>query len=249
MKTTLPTNSDERKRHPVADGPLSYFPAAIAGVALVCQLGDEKHNKNSGLPMHHARGKSGDHANCIVRHLMDVNDMQAYLDRGGDDCAITHLLHEANQLAWRALALAQELHETYGGAPLAPGARLPVEVPVGTVAPVLDYSHEMPAAFPQEQADAAADDIVGQIVSGLPPLHGPAGADWRAPMSPPAVDRLTYPPLVSSSGQTPSVRKTDDDVDAFYFNRDTRANSNASNRQYPTEAAARAAYWADKDAG
>jgi len=132
MKYTLPTDSDERKNYPLADGPLSYFPAAFAGVGLVCKLGNDKHNP--GQPLHHARGKSGDHANCIVRHMMDVNDLRAEIERGnpanrGAYCAA--LLHEVNQLAWRALAFSQELHETYGGAPLAPGARLP-KVPPGT---------------------------------------------------------------------------------------------------------------------
>ncbi len=90
---------------------------------------------------------------------MDVNDLRAALTRlgwhHGDEAP---LLHEVNQLAWRALALAQELHETYGDAPLAPGARLPERPqPVKSIddpVVLIDYSHEFP-------------------------LHGPAGADWR----------------------------------------------------------------------
>lgn len=165
MKYTLPTDSAERKNYPLADGPLSYFPAAIAGVAHVCKLGNDKHNP--GEPLHHARGKSGDHANCIMRHLMDVNDLRAVLARVGP-CQIAAgvpatttkaLLHEVNQLAWRALALAQELHETYGGAPLAPGARLPELL--------VDYTHEMPL-------------IDATDGTPLSPLNGPAGADWRS---------------------------------------------------------------------
>ncbi len=222
MKLTLPTDSAARKDVPVARGPLAYFPAAIAGVAVVCDAGNKKHNP--GEPLHHARGKSTDHADCIVRHLMDVQDIAAYIERGGDHCAIAVLLTEANQLAWRALALSQELHEMYGDVPLAPGARepdrsQPVKTPdIERSEPVvlIDYSHELPpaqckavrntgfplefcslpedhegdhvgpfhnwtaVAFPQEQAAVLADEIVGRITCA-DALHGPAGADWRAP--------------------------------------------------------------------
>jgi hypothetical protein len=141
IKTTLPTDSAARKRFPMARGPLAYAPAALAGVAQVCIDGNDKHNP--GEPLHHARGKSSDHADCIVRHLMDVQDLLAAIERGdsplpgraGDG---QHpLFVELNQLAWRALMLSQELHEKYGGAPLAPGARLPVAEPKpGTVTEV-----------------------------------------------------------------------------------------------------------------
>jgi hypothetical protein len=168
MKLTLPTDSAARKRHPMARGPLAYAPAILAGVAEVCIDGNDKHNP--GQPLHHARGKSADHADCIVRHLMDVQDIVAWIERneaasvlnpGNMDeyvAARKALLTEVNQLACRALMFGQEIHETYGGAPLAPGARLPESpAPAGTaddVPVLLDYSHEMP-------------------------LRGAAGADWR----------------------------------------------------------------------
>jgi hypothetical protein len=128
---TLPTDSTERKGVPMYSGVLKYFAAALAGVARISKAGNDKHNP--GEPMHHARGKSNDHADCIARHLMDVADIQASIDRGPDHTGITDevpadveaLLIEVSQLAWRALALSQELHEQYGSAPLAPGARLP----------------------------------------------------------------------------------------------------------------------------
>lgn len=132
MNTTLPTDSDERKKYPMYSGLICYFPAALAGVAMHSFIAGEKHTK--GQPMHHARGKSGDHADCIGRHLTDLADMTAWFERGGHldadrDEQIAAILAEANAQAWRALALSQELHEKYGGAPLAPAARLPEPTP------------------------------------------------------------------------------------------------------------------------
>ncbi len=118
---TLPTDSNERKNYPMLAGVLRYFPAALAGVAKISKLGNDKHNP--GQPMHHARGKSTDHGDCIIRHLTDTEDLLARLNRS-QLVDPEHVLVEASQLAWRALAYAQELHEKFG-APLAPGAVLP----------------------------------------------------------------------------------------------------------------------------
>lgn len=90
----IPGDSAARKRVPMAMGLIDYFPDALACVAEVSFLGNEKHNP--GQPVHWARGKSMDHADCIVRHLVE---------RGGKDPA--GVRHSA-QLAWRALALLQE---------------------------------------------------------------------------------------------------------------------------------------------
>lgn len=131
MKMSLPTDSAVRKAYPMFSGCLAYFAAALAGVARLSKIANEKHNP--GEPMHHARGKSNDHADCVIRHLVDVADMEAALERSKDTGnpfdaevragACAALLNEADQLAWRSLALSQELHEKYGGAPLAPAAR------------------------------------------------------------------------------------------------------------------------------
>jgi hypothetical protein len=110
----LPSESAERKSVPVTTGVLDYFPAAIAEVAKVSKAGNDKHNP--GEPMHHARGKSTDHADSIGRHLME---------RGGID-PDTGVRHSA-ELAWRALALLQQELEDAGLAPLARGARVPEE--------------------------------------------------------------------------------------------------------------------------
>jgi hypothetical protein len=106
---TLPADSKARKAIPLARGLLDYFPAALAAVAEVSKAGNDKHNP--GEPMHHARGKSMDHADCILRHLVDRGDIDP--EDG--------LRHSA-KVAWRALALLQEEMEA-AGAPLARGAK------------------------------------------------------------------------------------------------------------------------------
>jgi hypothetical protein len=104
----LPTDSAARKRVPMCAGLLDYFPDALAAVAELSFDGNEKHNP--GEPLHHARGKSMDHADCIVRHL---------LNRGGFDGKT----RESAALAWRALALLQEELEADLGLPLPRAAR------------------------------------------------------------------------------------------------------------------------------
>ena len=90
----LSTDKQTRKEQPVARGVLDYFPDAMAAVAHVSFVANEQHNP--GEPMHWARGKSTDHADCIVRHLMDRGTI--------DDDGLRH----SAKAAWRALALLQE---------------------------------------------------------------------------------------------------------------------------------------------
>lgn len=104
----IDADSAERKTFPMARGLLDYFPDALAAVARHSYEGNLKHNP--GEEMHHARGKSGDHADCILRHLVN---------RGGFDGP--H--RESTALAWRALALLQEELESELGLPLPRGAR------------------------------------------------------------------------------------------------------------------------------
>jgi hypothetical protein len=118
MNTTLPTDSNKRKDFALFHGCLRYFPAALAGVAKTSKLGNDKHNP--GEEMHHARNKSSDHGDCIIRHLIDLEDLLAAMNRG-EKVTQENILTEVNSVAWRALALSQELHEKFGS-PLAPGA-------------------------------------------------------------------------------------------------------------------------------
>lgn len=107
-KRLLDTDSATRKEYPMAEGLLDYFPDALAEVSKVSYYGNKKHNP--GQPLHHSRGKSMDHADCIMRHLAG---------RGGFDGEI----RESASLAWRALALLQEELEKEYGLPLPRGAR------------------------------------------------------------------------------------------------------------------------------
>ncbi len=117
--TTLPVDSQIRKQYPLFRGVLRYFPAALAGIALISKKGNDKHNP--GQELYHDRKKSLDHCDCIIRHLMDTSDLLAALERN-ESIAPPDILDEVSQLAWRALAFSQELHERFG-APLAPGAK------------------------------------------------------------------------------------------------------------------------------
>ena len=121
MKTALPTDSEERKSYPMYSGLIAYFPAALAGVSKISYEGNKKHNGDS--PLQHSRWMSMDHPDCVVRHLHDTYELLAAFSRG-EDIDSQKILTEVSCLAWRTLAMSQELHEKLGGAPLAPGARL-----------------------------------------------------------------------------------------------------------------------------
>lgn len=87
----LPTDPKVRKNAPMARGLLDYFPRALLAVADLSRVGNEQHNP--GQPLHWAKDKSTDHADCILRHLID----RGTLDTDG-------VRHSA-KVAWRALAL------------------------------------------------------------------------------------------------------------------------------------------------
>ena len=91
---SLPTNKTSRKECPMARGLIDYFPDALAAVAHTSYIGNRQHN-GPDAPLHWARGKSDDHADCVVRHLID----RGKIDSDG-------IRHSA-KLAWRALALLQ----------------------------------------------------------------------------------------------------------------------------------------------
>lgn len=88
----------------------------------------DKHNP--GEEMHHAREKSTDHGDCILRHLIDAEDLLAALSRAETQVTPQDVLNEVNQMAWRALAFSQLVHEKFG-APLAPGAKSIAEIGKG----------------------------------------------------------------------------------------------------------------------
>lgn len=82
-----------RKDTPMCTGVLDYFPDALKEIARVSKIGNDQHNP--GQPMHWAREKSTDHADCIVRHLTD----RGKFDSDGR--------RHSGKMAWRALALLQ----------------------------------------------------------------------------------------------------------------------------------------------
>lgn len=89
----LATDTKERKNVPLTTGVLDYFPDALVEVAKLSKIGNDQHNP--GQPLHWDKSKSTDHADCLVRHLLD----RGALDADG-------VRHSA-KVAWRALALLQ----------------------------------------------------------------------------------------------------------------------------------------------
>jgi hypothetical protein len=87
------TDAETRKERPLATGVLDYFPDALLEVAYTSKLGNDQHNP--GQPMHWATCKSMDHADALLRHLVD---------RGTYD---TDGARHSAKVAWRALAMLQ----------------------------------------------------------------------------------------------------------------------------------------------
>jgi dATP/dGTP diphosphohydrolase len=106
---TLPSDAKARKNIPLATGVLDYFPAALAAVAEVSKAGNDQHNP--GEPLHWSRGKSNDHADTAVRHLLERGE----IDTDGQR-------HTA-KAAWRVLALLQIELEEAGVAPISRGSK------------------------------------------------------------------------------------------------------------------------------
>lgn len=108
--------AEERKASPVWSGLHDHFPAACELVARLSKKGNDKHNP--GQPLQHARGKSNDHADCLLRHQRDVGTID-------EEMGLDH----AVAVAWRAFAQLQELAERQYGWPVAPNARMPESEP------------------------------------------------------------------------------------------------------------------------
>ena len=89
----LPTDPKERKRIPLYSGVFKYFPDALAEIAKVSQVGNDQHNP--GQALHWSRGKSDDHHDTLLRHLVESGT----IDSDG-------MRHSA-KMAWRALAILQ----------------------------------------------------------------------------------------------------------------------------------------------
>jgi hypothetical protein len=90
---TMITDYKERKAIPLARGVFFYFPDALCAVAEVSRIGSEQHHPGTGVWWE--RGKSHDHEDCLLRHLLDKGTLD-----------IDGTRHSA-KVAWRALALLQ----------------------------------------------------------------------------------------------------------------------------------------------
>ena len=81
------------KDKPVFTGVMMYFPDAFLELAKCSLAGNKQHHPDK--PLHWDRGKSNDHKDALVRHLLK----SGHID--DDD-----ILHSA-KVAWRALAILQ----------------------------------------------------------------------------------------------------------------------------------------------
>lgn len=106
MSHYIPQDDLTRKNAPLFRGCLGYFPAALFAIAQHSMESDLKHNPGSTDGPHWARQKSPDHADCIVRHLIDAGT------KGTPDRK-----YHLRALAWRALAMLQEECEAEGARP------------------------------------------------------------------------------------------------------------------------------------
>lgn len=233
---TLGYDSKARKDTPLLAGLFGYFAAALAGIARHSFRSNEKHN--SGLPMHWARGKSMDHGECVIRHALDLEEIKAWLRRNPEHPqraeVVTMLEHEYDARSWRACAESQEFYEEFRSSPLAFNARLP-ELPRDPSV----YGALRAAAVGREPHRAGPDVPGGTSYDE----QAERGCIPEEPMN----YRDTYPPISLEPYAYPSLWKTKDGQ--WYFNPDReRAKTVRSNTLYPTETAARAAYWADREA-
>jgi hypothetical protein len=93
---SLPTDSKSRNALPVWDGCIAYFPDCWAEIAKVSAIGNLQHNL--GDKLHFNRQVSTDHANKVMRHMLD--------HAAGNTLDVDGTYHLA-KAAWRALAALQ----------------------------------------------------------------------------------------------------------------------------------------------
>lgn len=94
----MSTDSDTRKKMPIATGCVAYFKDALKLVSWVSRVGNDKHN--TGEPLHWDKAKSPDEKDAELRHMIDAIE-GAPADPGLEE--LGNLGHLASK-AWRALA-------------------------------------------------------------------------------------------------------------------------------------------------
>lgn len=123
----IPQGDAERKDAPMHRGLLGYFPGALFEVAAHSLTSDRKHNPGNPTAPNWSRGKSTDHEDCIVRHLIDAGPRLKrdadgrWRDEQGRFCTadadVQARKYHLTAIAWRALALLQEHCEAEGATP------------------------------------------------------------------------------------------------------------------------------------
>ena len=88
----LPTDSAKRKEFPVYSGFVAYFPNAMAQVAHLSYLGNQKHHMDK--PLHWDQAKSTDEKDCEMRHMIDAMQAETHEE----------MVLELASKAWRAMA-------------------------------------------------------------------------------------------------------------------------------------------------
>lgn len=181
---TLPNDKQARKERPMARGALDYFPDALAEVAHVSFIGNQQHNP--GQEMHWARGKSDDHADCIIRHLVDRGTL--------DDDGLRH----SAKAAWRALALLQiELEKPVKDEPAVTATEIWSAVRDDPFTDFLQESREK-MMFEAPTLDGIPRTLAALIAAGTTrpaPVNPGSIPDWTAYVAGPmrGHDRLNFP--------------------------------------------------------
>lgn len=171
MSGPFPEGSAERKEYPVHSIVAGYFPAAIAAVAHHSYLGNLKHNPGESL--HWARGKSDDHHEAAMRHLIEGDLVGA---------------------AWRVLAALQLQREAEGSpvAPLAKYAAKPFPMPTD-VEVVFEADPKLQALIERTDEDAPLEHLLAGKATppesdGHPLSNLEGEATFNGPLNLPRVD-------------------------------------------------------------
>lgn len=93
--------AQQRKACPIHSGFNMYFPKAIRECARLSLVANDQHNP--GEPLHWAKGKSTDHPDALMRHLLDAGPNWDAVDDDG----VMHVI----KVMWRACAMAQTVLE------------------------------------------------------------------------------------------------------------------------------------------
>lgn len=107
----VPSDDKARKSVPLYTGLIKYFPDALYLVAELSRIGNDQHNP--GQPVHWSKGKSANHLDSLMRHVLDAG--------GVDSDGVRH----STKVAWRALANLQTEIENVRSLGLQPSGQDP----------------------------------------------------------------------------------------------------------------------------